>query len=367
MSGKLENQRDVVRNERRQSVEGHPYGLVQEALFHQLFPRNHPYYASVIGSHADIEAARLEDVRDFFRLYYAPNNASLAIVGDIDRTRTKMLVEKYFGPIPPGAPVPEVNVVTPPIETERRLVVPDQVELPRVYLAWLTDPIYTQEDAECDIIARILGGGKSSRLYESLVYERRLAQDVAAQQVSLSLGSIFTIEATAKPDVQPEELEKAIDEELDRFVQIGPSEAEVERARNVFESAIIRGLENLGGFGGVADRLNQYNHFLGDPGYLARDLERYRKTTPAIAAIPGPAKVIAPLAGCCLWDSGTEGGAGYPSFLPGSRKQADSGRSSSAFRSGLETRRPGPRERFAFAPPNPRLLPAGERTHDISA
>ncbi len=276
---KLENQRDVVRNERRQSVEAQPYGLVQEELFHQLYPKDHPYYASVIGSHSDIEAARLEDVREFFRLYYAPNNASLAIVGDIDPKQTRELVKKYFGPIPPGAPVPRVEVKTPPIKGERRAVVKDQVELPRVYMAWITDRIYTQGDAECDMVARILGGGKSSRLYKSLVYEKRIAQDAAAQQSSLSLGSIFTVEATAKPGVKPEELEKAIDEEVEAFRLRGPSEAEVERARNTFESAIIRGLENLGGFGGVADRLNQYNHFLADPGRLAWDLERYHKAT----------------------------------------------------------------------------------------
>lgn len=278
---KLENQQDVVRNERRQSVEGHPYGLVQEELFHQLFPKDHPYHASVIGSHADIEAARLADVRDFFRLYYAPNNASLAVVGDIDAATTKAMIEKYFGPIPKGVPVPRVEIKTPPIMAERRAVVTDQVELPRLYLAWITSPIYSEGDAECDMIAKIFGGGKSSRLYKSLVYERRIAQDALAQQYSLSLGSIFTIEATAKPGIRLEDLEAAIDEELDEFCRLGPSDAEIERARNAFESSIIRGLENLGGFGGVADRLNQYIHFLKDPGYLASDLERYRKTTPA--------------------------------------------------------------------------------------
>ena len=277
---KLENQRDVVRNERRQSVEGQPYGLVQEELFHQLYPAGHPYHASVIGSHADIEAAKLEDVREFFRLYYAPNNASLAIVGDIDPGRTRELVEKYFAPIPAGPPVPGVSVRTPAILAERRAVVPDRVELPRVYIAWITDRILTQEDGEFDLIARILGGGKSSRLFKSLVYEKRLAQDAIAHQYSLSLGSVFTIEATAKPGVQPEMLEEAIDEELEEFFRSGPGKNEVERARNTIESSVIRGLENLGGFGGVADRLNQYNHFLGNPGYLASDLERYRKATP---------------------------------------------------------------------------------------
>jgi zinc protease len=278
-SEKLENQRDVVRNERRQSIESAPYGLVQEELFHQLFPREHPYYASVIGSHADIEAARLADVREFFQLYYSPNNASLAIVGDIDPAQTRELVEKYFGPIPAGKPVPPAIVQTPPIPSERRVTVGDQVELPRVYMAWLTDPIYTQADAECDLLARILGGGKSSRLYKKLVYEQRIAQDIGAHQSSMALGSIFAIEATCKPGVDPSQLESAIREELEKFGKDGPAPEELERALNTFESSIIRGLESLGGFGGVADRLNQYNHFLGDPGYLPKDLERYRVAT----------------------------------------------------------------------------------------
>lgn len=272
---KLENQRDVVRNERRQNIEGQPYGLVQEELFHLLYPKDHPYYASVIGSHADIEAARLDHVREFFRLYYTPNNASLAIVGDIEPAGTKFLVEKYFGPIRAGAPVPKVRIQTPPITSERRAVVTDQIELPRIYLAWITDPIYTKEDGACDMLAKILGGGKSSRLFKSLVYEKRIAQDAIAQQYSLSLGSIFTIEATAKPGIKPEDLEQALDEELHALFLNGPTEAEIERAANTIESSMIRGLENLGGFGGVADRLNQYNHFLGDPSYLAQDLERY--------------------------------------------------------------------------------------------
>ncbi len=275
----LENQRDVVRNERRQNVESAPYGLVQEALFHQLFPLEHPYHASVIGSHADIEAARLSDVREFFQLHYAPNNASLAIVGDIDREGTKAKVEKYFAPIPAGPPVPRVKIPTPPVLSERRAIVGDRVELPRVYLAWLTPPIFQPGDADCDLIGRILGGGKSSRLYRSLVYEKRIAQDVSALQYSLSLASVFAIEATAKPGVTPESLERAIDEELEEFVRTGPAEEELEGARNTTETGIIRGLETLGGFGGVADRLNLYNHFLGDPGYLADDLSRYRSAS----------------------------------------------------------------------------------------
>jgi zinc protease len=278
---KLGNQRDVVRNERRQSIENAPYGLVEEELYHQLYPKGHPYYASVIGSHADIEAVRLSDVRDFFRQYYSPGNASVAIVGDIDKAKTKSLLQKYFGTLAAGPPVARISVKTPAITAEKRVTVTDKVELPRVYMAWLTAPIYKPGDAEADLLAEIIGGGKASRLYEKLVYEQQIAQDVRASQQSLTLGSVFSIEATAKPGVKPEALEKAIQAELVALRTQGPTAAEVERARNSIVSRIIRGLETLGGFGGVADRLNQYNHYLGDPGYLARDLQRYADATPA--------------------------------------------------------------------------------------
>ncbi len=277
---KLSNQQDVVRNERRQSTENTPYGLVEEGLFHTLFPQGHPYYASVIGSHADIEAVRLTDVREFFGEYYAPGNASIAIVGDIDKQRTRQLVEKYFGPLPAGKPVERVSVETPAITVERRAVFTDKVELPRVYMAWITPPIYTPGDAEADLLADILGGGKASRLYQKLVYEKQMAQAVSVSQYSLKLGSVFTIEATARPGVKPEQLEDAIDAELARIRQLPPAQAEVDRARNGMVSGIIRGLETLGGFGGVADRLNRYNHYLGDPDYLQQDIARYASITP---------------------------------------------------------------------------------------
>jgi len=193
------NQQDVVRNERRQGVENQPYGLVQEALFHQLFPKEHPYYASVIGSHADIQAAKLDDVKAFFKQYYTPNNASLAIVGDIDKAETRKLVEKYFGTFARGPEVPRLDVTTPPVTAERRAVVQDRVELPKVYMAWLTSPIYQPGDADADLAARILGGGRSSRLYKKLVYELQIAQDVNVQQYSLILGSVFNLDATARP------------------------------------------------------------------------------------------------------------------------------------------------------------------------
>src|SRR5437762_3582923 len=275
----LSNQQDVVRNERRQSVENAPYGVVEEGLFHQLFPKEHPYYGDVIGSHQDIQSAKLEDVRNFFKLYYAPNNASLAIVGDFDPEHAKELVEKYFGPLKRGEDAPRITAKTPPITAERRAVIQDNVQLPRVHEAWLTSPIFKPGDAEADLTATVLGGGKSSRLYKKLVYEKQIALDVAANQQSLMLGSEFQVQATARPGVKPEDLEKAINAELEAFRTNGPTEEELKRARNVLESRIIEGTERLGGVGGVADRLNRYNHYLGTPDFLSADIARYESAS----------------------------------------------------------------------------------------
>jgi len=277
----LANQQDVVRNERRQSVENRPYGMADEAVTQLLLPPGHPYYANVIGSHADIQAAKLDDVKRFFKQYYAPNNASLAIVGDFDKAQTKALVTKYFGTLKRGPDVPPIRATTPPITAERRKTVTDRVELPRLYLSWITSPIYKPGDADADIAATILGGGKSSRLYKKLVYEKQIAQNVSAQQYSLVLGSLFQIEVTARPGHTADELEKAVNDELETFRASAPSAAEIERARNTIETRIVERLETLGGFGGVADRLNMYNHFLGTPDYLEKDIQRYRDVTPA--------------------------------------------------------------------------------------
>jgi zinc protease len=275
----LTNQQDVVRNERRQSIENSPYGIVEEGVFHLLFPQSHPYHADVMGSHADIQAAKLEDVRNFFKLYYAPNNASLTIVGDFDPAQAKQFVEKYFGPLKRGAPVPKIAAVTPPITSERRAVIHDQVELPRVYMAWLTSSIFKLGDADADLASEILGGGKSSRLYKKLVYEKQIALHVSASQQSLTLGSIFEIVVTARPGHTADEMEKAVDEELAAFRKNGPTAVELERARNGTETEMIQGLERLGGFGGVADRLNEYNHYLGNPDYFPQDVHRYQSAT----------------------------------------------------------------------------------------
>ena len=281
--GALSNQQDVVRNERRQSVENVPYGVAEETVVHLMYPKGHPYYGYVIGSHEDIQAAKLEDVKDFFKRYYAPNNASLAIVGDFDPAVARALVQKYFGTLKRGLPVPPITVTTPPITTERRATVEERVELPRLYMAWLTSPIFKPGDADADIVATFLGGGPSSRLYKKLVYEQQIAQDVSVVQQSLILGSQFQITVTARPGKTLEEIEKAVDAELQTLRTTAPDAREIERARNTLETRIITGLETLGGFGGVADRLNSYNHYLKNPDYLQQDIARYRAVTPASA------------------------------------------------------------------------------------
>ena len=272
----LSNQQDVVRNERRQSIENAPYGLGEETVYHELFGADHPYHAAVIGSHGDIQAAKLDDVRDFFTRYYAPNNATIAVVGDIDIEKTKQMIEKYFASLPKGPAVDPITVTTPPITAEKRVTVTDQVELPRVYMGWITSPIFKPGDAEADVAARIIAGGKPSRLYKSLVYDKKIAQDVSANQESAALGSVFQITATAKPGHTVEELEQAIDRELDSLATTGPTEDELQAAKNAIHSGIITSLENLGG---VADRLQSYNHFVSDPGYLNKDITRYAAVT----------------------------------------------------------------------------------------
>jgi zinc protease len=276
----LANQQDVVRNERRQSIENRPYGIVEEALVHALFPKNHPYYAAVMGSHADIQSAKLADVREFFTRYYGPNNASIVIAGDIDKTRARALVKKYFASFKRSAPVARPVVATPPITGERRVEVADRVELPRVFMGWLTPPAYQPGDAELAVTAQILAGGKSSRLYKSLVYERQIAQEANASQNPNALTSTFIVDVTARAGHSAKEIEDAVDAELAALRDTGPSAREVERARNTIETAMLTSIEKLGGTG-LANQMNQYNQYTGDPGYLAKDIERIRRVSAA--------------------------------------------------------------------------------------
>jgi zinc protease len=273
----LSNQQDVVRNERRQRVENDPDGLAFEALVQMVYPKGHPYYGNVIGSHEDIQAAQLDDITRFFREYYAPNNATLALVGAFEVVEAKALVEKYFGTLKRGPTVEPVKVETPPITSERRRVLPSRVELPRVYMTWLTPPIFKAGNADGMVASVILGNGAASRLYKKLVYERQIAQDVAAWQESMLLTSTFHVMATARPGHTAEEIERAIDEELAALRARPPTTREIEQARNSIETSIIGGLERLNG---VANRLNLYNHYLGTPDYLEKDIQRYRAVTP---------------------------------------------------------------------------------------
>jgi zinc protease len=274
----LTNQQDVVRNERRQSYENRPYGIVDEAIFHALFPPGHPYRPAVIGSHVDIQAARLGDVRDFFKRYYRPNNATLVIVGDFDTAAAKQLVQRQFGSFRRGPDVPPPSVVTPPLSSERRFTVTDQIELERVDLAWLTPPKFKPGDAELAIAAGILAGGKASRLYQKLVYDLQVAQEVSADQDSYAVTSIFGVQVQARAGHSGAELQPLIDAEIARLASEGPTAAEVERARNQIERALYQGLQKVGG---RADQLNLYNQYLGDPGFLPRDIERYNRVTAA--------------------------------------------------------------------------------------
>ncbi|HVO20626.1 MAG TPA: pitrilysin family protein [Anaeromyxobacter sp.] len=277
---KLDNQREVVRNERRQNYEMQPYGLAWKALGENLWDPDFPYHWQPIGSHEDLQAANLEDVQGFFRRWYGPANASLAIVGDIDPARTRALVERWFGAIPASA-APEHAAPTPrPLAAEKRVTMEDDVQLPKLYLAWQSPKDYAPDDAALDILGDILASGKSSRLVKRLVMEERTAQGVMAAQQSEALAGSFLVVATPKPGVTLEALLRSVDEELARVAREPPSAEEVQRAKNKIESQVIFGLEPVGGFGGRANHLNSYYWETGDPGYLAKDLERYRAVTP---------------------------------------------------------------------------------------
>jgi zinc protease len=278
---RVDGQRDVVKNERRQSYENQPYGMASIEIDKMLWPANHPYNWPVIGYMEDLSAASYDDVVRFFKTYYAPNNASLVVAGDIDLARTQALVQKWFGEIPGGAPVQPI--VPPPAELTAvsRKTLTDRVRLPRLYLAWLTPKVFAPGDAALDVASSVLAGGKNSRLYKRLVYDMQIAQDVSAYQASAALGSSFQIVATARPGHTAAELQRAIDEELDRLRREPPDAREVQRSVNQTEASFYRRLEQVGGFYGKANQLNQYYLSTGgNPDYFAQDLARYTSLTP---------------------------------------------------------------------------------------
>jgi zinc protease len=270
----LDNQRDVVKNERRQRVENRPMGLVSKVLLEALYPPQHPYYHEVIGSMEDLSVASVDDVKSFFRTNYAPGNATLVIAGDFDRQKVKELVERYFGPIPPAEVAPvRATPPTPTLTAPKRIAMEAKVQQPHIYVSFLSPPSFASGDRELDLIANLLTNGKSSRLYRRLVYDMKIAQTVTAAQESQKLASNFEISASPMPGHTLDELLAVIDDELDKLRREPPAPAELERAKNQLESDTIRNLEPLLA---RAERLQSYNYLLGDPGFLGEDLRLYR-------------------------------------------------------------------------------------------
>ncbi len=275
---KLDAQRDVVRNERRQTSENQPYGKVELRLPELLYPEGHPYHHPVIGSHEDLQAATVEDVKGFFHHWYAPNNASLVVAGDFDPAQIRPMLEKLFGWIP-KAEVPTAPPASEPKLTKVvRETIPDNVALPKIVMAWHSPAHYAPGDAALDLLGDILAHGKASRLYKSLVYDHSLAQEVTAEQRSQDLGSAFVIEAIAQPGVSLDKLEEAIDAELKGVIDKPVSETELNRAKNQFETGFVSRLQSLQA---RAALLNNYQMAKGDPGWAEQDLKRYHDVTPA--------------------------------------------------------------------------------------
>jgi len=277
----VDAQRDVVKNERRQSYENTPYGLAEPTLNEMLYPEGHPYHWPVIGYMPDLTAASHEDVVEFFKKYYAPSNATLVVAGDIDPVKTRALVEKWFGDVKRAAPPEPMTIPGAALTAVKRKTLTDQVQLPRLYLAWLTPRHFEPGDAELDVVADVLAGGMNSRLYKRLVYDMQIAQDVSAFQSSSALSSSFQIVATARPGHTIAELQKAIDEELLKLQKEPPMPRELERAVNKIEASFYDRMERLGGFGGKADQINSYFSETGDPDWFNEDLSRYRALSPS--------------------------------------------------------------------------------------
>ena len=281
---RVDGQRDVVKNERRESYENAPYGMASIELAKMLYPEGHPYRWPTIGYMEDLTAASYDDVVEFFRRYYQPSNATLVIAGDIDPATARASVEKWFSDVKPGS-APVAPIVAPPAQLTdvERKTIQDRVQLPRLYLAWLTPAHLAPGDAALDVVSQILAGGKNSRLYKRLVYDLQIAQDVTAFQASAALGSQFEIVVTARPaqDGDPpratvERIRAIVDEEVAALQKAPPSPREFERAINQIESSFFDRMERVGGFGGVGDQLNAYYFATGNPDFFNEDLSRYR-------------------------------------------------------------------------------------------
>lgn len=279
---KLDLQRDVVKNERRQSYDNVPYGRADETILAALYPKSHPYSWPVIGSMADLSAASLDDVKDFFRTYYAPNNATISIAGDFDPAEVKRLVAKYFGGIPRGPKLPaRPSLPAVKVAKDTFLVLEDKVQLPRVFYTWPTVKEYNVDEAPLDVLAAVLASDKNSRLYKRLVYELQTAQNVSAYQQSGRLAGVFQIDMLAKPGNKPADLDKVVREEVQKIIDAGITTRELQRVKNSYKSQFLNRLASIGGFGGKANLLNQYNYGVGTPDYVQQDAARYQRVTRA--------------------------------------------------------------------------------------
>jgi zinc protease len=273
----LDTQRDVVKNERRQSFENAPYGPSSLTLMDTLFPEGHPYHGAVIGSMADLSAATLDDVRAFYQDYYAPSNATLALAGDIDTRQAKAWIEKYFStlrkvPKPQSGDTP---TIAPP--QSARLEVKEPVHVPRVAFGWVTPAAYKAQSEAMELAAELLAGGKASRLYRSLVVDKKLASDVNADADGNALGTLFSVEAFAATGVSTSRLEDALVIELANFSKQPPADDELRRAKSRILLSVTRELQALNGHGGESGRIGQlqrFNHYFHDPGALEQWYER---------------------------------------------------------------------------------------------
>jgi zinc protease len=277
----VDAQRDVVKNERRQSYENRPYGMADPTIGEMLYPAGHPYHWPVIGYMDDLTAAAYEDVVEFFRKYYTPSDASLVVAGDIDSAKARALVEKWFSDVKPGPPPEPMTIPGAQLTSVQKKTITDRVQLPRLYLAWLTPRHFEPGDGALDVVADILAGGKNSRLYKRLVYDMQIAQDVNAGQQSARLSSSFEIVATPRPGHTVTELQKVIDEEIQKLQKEPPTDHELQRSINQIEASFYNRIESVGGFGGKADQLNAYFTETGDPDWFNEDLSRYRALSPA--------------------------------------------------------------------------------------
>jgi zinc protease len=292
---KLDNQREVVLNERRQSYENRPYGVAWLRLPEALFPEGHPYHHPVIGYVDDIRSVKVEDAQAFFRMYYAPNNAVMVIAGEFDPKVARAMVQKYLGWLPTAKVItrPKITALAD-LDKDIVLTETDDVQASRVYVAWRAPALFTPDEPALHLAASVLADGKSSRLYKKLVVDQRVAQDVDASFAPMVHGGLFLITATVKPGVKPEDVRATIEAEVAALMKDAPTQAEVDRVRNVREANFLKSLE------GTMDRAQTLAHYTvqaKDPDYLAKDLARFRAVTPktlqaAAAKVFGKKRVI---------------------------------------------------------------------------